>query len=153
MLASNDVRRRIAETIQNALKEYGINCTVSNVESATCSSLARSGEYDAIVFAYNTNDFATYAKNLYYVSDAAHAGNKFRMSGDDSLNPLIDQINATTDAAARAKLITDFTKQLNAKQPVVPLYCAQTLLAYHKDVKGLEPNSKGQIRVENISWG
>ena len=41
-----------------------------------------------MIFAYTTNDFATYARNLYYVSDEAHPGNKYRMSGDDSLNSL-----------------------------------------------------------------
>lgn len=152
ILVSNDVRRRIAEVIQSELLEFDVNCTITTTESATCSSLAKTGEYDAMVFAYTTNDFATYAKNLYYVSDAAHAGNKFRMSNDDSLNPVIDQINVTTDPAARTALITEFVKALNAKQPVVPIYCSQVLLAYDKDLQGVSVDSQGYFRVENFSW-
>ena len=152
ILVTNDVRRRIAESLQNTLKEYGINCRVSNTESATLSSLARSGEYEAAVFAYTTDDFATYAKNLYYVSDSAHAGNKFRMNGDDSLNPLVDQINSTTDPATREALIKDFTSQLNAKQPVVPVYCSQTLIAYDKSLGGLSVDSRGFFRAEKLFW-
>ena len=152
ILVTNDVRRRIAESLQNTLKEYGVNCRVSNTESATLSSLARSGEYEAAVFAYTTDDFATYAKNLYYVSDSAHAGNKFRMNGDDSLNPLVDQINSTTDPATREALIKDFTSQLNAKQPVVPVYCSQTLIAYDKNLGGLSVDSRGFFRAEKLFW-
>ena len=122
------------------------------IESATGSSVARSGEYDAFVFAYTTDDFATYAKNLYYVSDAAHAGNKFRMNYDDSLNSLIDEINSITDDAARAAKITEFTEALNAKQPVVPLYCSQVLTAYNKDLKGVEIDFMGYFRVEDFAW-
>lgn len=152
ILVSNDVRRRIAEVIQSNLLEYGIQCSIKSTESATCSSLAKTGEYDAIVFAYTTNDFATYAKNLYYVSDAAHEGNKFRMSGDDSLNALIDEINVTTDPAARKEKITSFTSQLNEKQPVVPIYCSQVLLAYNKDLTGVSVDSQGYFRVEDFRW-
>lgn len=152
ILVSNDVRRRIAEVIQGELLEYGVNCTITTTESATCSSLAKSGEYDAMIFAYTTNDFATYAKNLYYVSDEAHAGNKFRMSYDDSLNALIDEINITTDENERAVKITDFVKQLNAKQPVVPIYCSQVLLAYDKNLQGVSVDSQGYFRVEKFSW-
>lgn len=152
ILVSNDVRRRIAEVIQSNLLEYGIQCTIKSTESATCSSLAKSGEYDAMVFAYTTNDFATYAKNLYYVSDAAHEGNKYRMSGDDSLNALIDEINVTTDAAARKEKITSFVSQLNAKQPVVPIYCSQVILAYNKDLTGVSVDSQGYFHVEDFRW-
>ena len=152
LLATNDIRRRVAENIQNSLKMYGINCTVSNVESATGSSLARAGDFEAMVFAYTTDDFATYAKNLYYVSDSAAAANKWRMDGDDSLNPLLDEIFATTDTAKRKTLITEFTAKLNEKQPVVPLYCNRNLIAYDKGLSGVEVSPRGYFYVENFSW-
>ena len=152
MICSSDERRRFTEVIQSNLLEYGIQTDIEMAESATCSSLARSGDYDAFVFAYTTDDFATYAKNLYYVSDEAHAGNKFRMNYDDSLNAMIDEINSITNDAARAAKITEFTELLNAKQPVVPLYCSQVLTAYDKNLKGVSIDHMGYFRVEKFSW-
>ena len=152
VLVSNDTRRKVAENIQSQLAEYGISFSIKTTESATCSSLAKTGEYDAMIFAYTTNDFATYCKNLYYISEDSNAGNYFRMSGDDSLNAMIDVVNTTTDAAARKGYITDYVKALNERQPVVPIFCNQVLIAYDSHLKGLSVDSLGLYHVEYFSW-
>jgi len=56
------------------------------------------------------------------------------------------------DNAARANLITDFTSKLNARQPVVPIYCSQMLIAYDKNLKGVEVDNMGYFRVEDFAW-
>lgn len=152
MFGTSDEVRRFSEVIQSALLEYGIQAEIEMTESSNCSSIVKTGEYDAFVWGCTTDDFTTYVNNIYYVDDNVHLGNKFRMNYDDSLNYMVDEINATIDEDARKAMITEYSEALNAKQYTVPLYCNQVVTAFDKNLKGVALDCQGYLRVEDLSW-
>ena len=49
-------------------------------------------------------------------------------------------------------MITAMNKELNEYQPNIPIYCSQVILGYDANLKGLEVDSMGFFRVEEMSW-
>lgn len=149
MLASTDVRRRIAEVVQSNLGEYGIQVEVSMVEPANLSPTVASGEYETSVFAYTTNYFMAYANNL-YINNQSYGG--YMMGQQNRFDDAVNEISATLDAAKRKDLITAVNKEINEYQPMIPIYCSQVLLAYDSALSGVEVDSMGFFHIEDFTW-
>lgn len=149
MLASTDVRRRIAEVIQSTMKEYDIEVEVIMAEPANLSGIVAAGDYETSVFAYTTNYFMAYANNL-YINNKSYGG--YMMGQQDRFDADIAAIAGELDDAARKNLITDVNKKINEYQPMFPIYCSQVLLCYDADLKGVEVDSMGFFRLEDLSW-
>ena len=149
IVVATDVRRRMAEVIQSNLLEYGIQSEVVMNESATVSSRAAAGDFESLIFAYTTNYFLGYANQL-YVNNASYAG--VMMQHEDRFDADISAIASELDAAARKPMITELNKKINEYQPNIPIYCSQVILGYDANLKGLEVDSMGFFRVEEMSW-
>ena len=149
IVVATDVRRRMAEVIQSNLLEYGIQSEVVMNESATVSSRAASGDFESLIFAYTTNYFLGYANQL-YVNNASYAGTM--MQHQDRFDGKIKAIASELDAAARKPMITELNKEINEYQPNIPIYCSQVILGYDANLEGLEVDSMGFFRVEEMSW-
>lgn len=149
IVVATDVRRRMAEVIQSNLLEYGIQSEVVMNESATVSSRAVSGDFESLIFAYTTNYFLGYANQL-YANNESYAG--IMMQHEDRFDADIQAIASELDAAARKPMITELNKKINEYQPNIPIYCSQVILGYDANLKGLEVDSMGFFRVEEMSW-
>lgn len=149
IVVATDVRRRMAEVIQSNLLEYNIKSEVVMNESAAVSSRASSGDFETLIFAYTTNYFLGYANQL-YVNNASYAGTM--MQHEDRFDAEIEAIAAELDADTRKGMITDLNEKINEYQPNIPIYCSQVILGYDADLVGLEVDSMGFFRVEELSW-
>lgn len=152
IVVATDVRRRMAEVIQSNLLEYGINTEVKMTESATTSTIVANGEYDCVLFAYTTDDFMAFAKQLYYTGPGCTDAVKWMMGDATWQNPMIDEIAQELDSAKQLELISKFNEQLNLEEPNVPIYCSQVILGYDKNLNGVKVNPMGFFRVEEFSW-
>ena len=152
IVVATDVRRRMAEVIQNALLEYGIKCNVQFEESANVSKMTGTGEFDTIIFAYTTNDYNLFLKQLYYpVAGGSMFKNTINQK-DASKDAAVEAILKELDPAKRTQMITELNKVINPQQLVTPLYCCNVLLAYNKNLSGVEVDSMGFFRVEDFRW-
>ena len=149
IIVSTDVRRRAAEVIQSNLQEIGINCTIEQVDSATLTQIYNSGDFDSYISAYTSNDLLTWLNGVF--RNTGTSSSQFRQAGLD-MNGMIDSIAQTTDAAIRKSTVTEVNKQINARQPLVPIYQSKVLIAYNADLEGVEIDPMGMFRVENFHW-
>lgn len=152
IVVATDVRRRMAEVIVGNLAEYGIKAEVKMTESATVSSIVSSGDYTTCIFAYTTDDFIAFAKQLYFTGEGATEAVKFIMGDETRQNDQILDIQATLDADEQTAKITELNKLLNDVYPLIPIYCSQVLLGYNKDLGGVAVNPMGFFRVEDMFW-
>ena len=74
------------------------------------------------------------------------------MQNQDRFDADIEAIAAELDADARKAMITEVNKKINEYQPNIPIYCSQVILGYDANLKGLEVDSMGFFRVEEMSW-
>lgn len=152
IVVATDVRRRMAEVIVGNLAEYGIKAEVKMTESATVSTMAQNGEYQTMIFAYTTDDFIAFAKQLYYTGEGCNTGVLWMMGDETRQNQPILDIQATLDADEKVAKITELNKLLNDIYSLVPIYCSKVLLGYNKDIGGVAVNAMGFFRVEDMYW-
>lgn len=148
-----------AQIIQGQLQMLGINCTEKELDSATLGSLvSEEGNYGGQVRS-NTVSLVD-ADGLFmmgYHFDQAliDAGMFDTGTHNETLDALIDagRANPNIDSAERKAIYKDAVNNITENAYVVPLFYGLSVVAYNKDLKGIEPSLLvGLYLVNDWSW-
>lgn len=151
IICSNDVKLRAGQVIQSCLKDnLGIDVTLESMDLATYLDVTATGDYEAAIGGYTSNTMLAYAQGVYH-SNSINASNKTRTNVPE-IDALIDEMQATVDPAENEKVVTEFSKAINANCPQVPLYMENNTRAYNSALKGFNVNPGGTTYYEKFSW-
>lgn len=133
ILASGSPYKEMAEVIQANLAEIGIEVTIQNVEAATLKSMCVSGEQELYLWRWNEDSKVDFVyRDLWYTDQ----GSNYMHYSDPHADDLIDQVLTEKDEAKREKASKDLQEYLVDSAAQVPLYIANLVIAYNKNLKG-----------------
>lgn len=123
----------IAPVIQANLKEIGIEVEIKTMEDATLKSECKAGNQEMFLWRWNEDlrPDAVY-RDLFNTGN----GSNFHHYSDAKVDALTDAVLTAKDETQRQKDSTELQAYLVDACPQVPLYVANLVIAYNKNLKG-----------------
>jgi len=150
MICSNEEKRRSAEVIQANLLELGITAEIETMDLATYLAQTSEGNYTAAIGGYTSSNLVTYLKGV-HSSKQIGGANRSRCNNPE-IDALIEKSETTADDAARIAFENECISLLNQWAPQIPLYQAQIIRAYNKNLEGLIFTGTGSMYFDNLRW-
>lgn len=133
LIANSSPYINIAQVIQADLKKIGIDVAIQTVDDATLKSTAISGTHDLFLWRWNEDSKVDFVyRDLFY----GGSGSNYHHYNDAHANALIDSVATEKDQEKRMQDGIELQKYLVEACPQVPLYIANLVIAYNKDLKG-----------------
>lgn len=151
IICNNEPKRKIAEIIQENLKDIGIIVDIESMDLATYMAATSKGDYTAYIGGYpGSSDLLNYITVLFHSSNL-NGTNRARMVNSE-IDRLIDEASRTMDEAAREAIVKRAVGILNDLCPMVALFQEISLKAYDKDLQGFNVNMFSKININQLSW-
>jgi peptide/nickel transport system substrate-binding protein len=144
----NSNRQIECETVQNTLKQLGINITLK-----TTSDLSElgTGNFDLIVFAWQSTPFVVNGAQQTW---ELKGGGDYGSNNDPAVEALINKAAQSTDAAEIQKLLNQADVKLTADAYVLPLYQKPSFMATDTDLVNVRTNNTSSGPPYNVQeWG
>jgi len=145
-------RKKIAQVVQENLRQIGITCEISILENVAYLDKAKKGEFDMFVTGWNTPapdaDLGLYFS---YHSSMINAMNYTRYN-NSKMDELLSLGRSTPDANERLAIYKQALELLHNDVPNVPIYYTKTNIAVNKDLKGVKAMPTSEYRIYNFSW-
>lgn len=124
---------QIATVIQANLKEIGIEVSLNPLEDATVKSECSEGNQELYIFRWNEDSKVDFVyRDLFYTDSPSN----FHQYSDKKADELIDVVATEKDEAKRLAASEELQTYLVDACPQVPLYIANLVIAYNKNLKG-----------------
>lgn len=132
-IANSSPYINIAQVIQANLKEIGIEVTISTLEDATLKSACKNGEHELFLWRWNEDlrPDAVY-RDLFNTG----SGSNYHHYSDPKVDELTDKVLTGKDETQRKADSDELQTYLVNASPQVPLYIANLVIAYNKNLKG-----------------
>jgi peptide/nickel transport system substrate-binding protein len=145
-------RKKIAQIVQENLRQIGITCEISILENVAYLDKAKKGEFDMFVTGWNTPapdaDLGLYFS---YNSSMINAMNYTRYFNEE-MDDLLIRGRTTPDESERLIIYKQALELLHSDVPNVPIYYTKTNIAVNKDIKGVKAVPTSEYRIYNFSW-
>lgn len=131
-IANSSPYINIAQVIQANLKEIGINVTINQMEDATLKSTCKEGSQELFLWRWNE----TIRPDCVY-RDLFNTGSpsNYHHYADPKVDELTNAVLTDKDEAKRTEDSRELQEYLVDACPQVPLYIANLVIAYNKDLK------------------
>jgi len=126
--------------IQSDLRAGGFELVFDAMPAGTAQLLRNNGNYQMMsggVWHTNTPDALYINYHGSQIPNATHAGQNVSQLNDQRLNDLLEGARLTTDPATLKSLYAAAQARLIELVPAVPVYENQTIVAYHKALRGV----------------
>ncbi|MFI5366447.1 MAG: ABC transporter substrate-binding protein [Candidatus Binatia bacterium] len=138
-----ELRRRIAEVLQEQLAEVGIALDIRNYEWATFYDDIRRGDFQTYLLAW----VGIEDPDIYYLtchsSQTPPQGNNRGRFHEESIDQLTEAARRTIDLEERRRLYAEVQKRVGEELPVIPLWWTTNVAAVNRRLQGfeLQPNA------------
>ncbi|MEN6419928.1 MAG: ABC transporter substrate-binding protein [Clostridiaceae bacterium] len=133
LIANSSPYKEIAQVIQGNLKEIGINVEIQTVDDATLKELCKAGDQDLYLWRWNEDSKVDFVyRDLFYTG----SGSNFHHYSNPRADELTDLVATEKDQAKRVEYSNELQTLLVDDCPQVPLYIANLVIAYNKNLKG-----------------
>ena len=131
--ASGTPYEQIATVIQANLADIGITVTLEPMETATLKSTCVDGKQELFLWRWNEDSKVDFVyRDLFYTG----SGSNYHHFSDPKVDELTDLVATEKDADARLADAKELQEYLVDQCPQVPLYIANLVVAYNKNLKG-----------------
>jgi peptide/nickel transport system substrate-binding protein len=146
--AGNTNRQTECETVQNTLKQLGINVTL---KTTTDLSELGTGNFDMIVFAWVGTPFVVAgAQQIWELKGGADYG----FNNDPAAEKLINEAAVSTDQKTVQDKLNEADKLITADAYSLPLYQKPTYLAAYNNIVNIRDNATSSGPPVNVQeWG
>ena len=133
LIANSAPYTNIAQVIQANLKEIGIDVEIQTVEDATLKTMCKNGEQELYLWRWNEDSKVDFVyRDLYYTG----SGSNYHHYSDPHVDELVDVVNTEKDEEKRMQAGIELQEYLVDACPQVPLYIANLVIAYNKNLTG-----------------
>ncbi len=133
LIANSSPYINIAQVIQANLKEIGIDVAIQTVDDATLKSTCKTGTQELYLWRWNEDSKVDFVyRDLFYTG----SGSNYHHYSDPYADKLIDSVATEKDQEKRMADGIELQKYLVNACPQVPLYIANLVIAYNKDLRG-----------------
>lgn len=131
--ASGNPYDQIATVIQANLAEIGIEVTLSPMETATLKSTCVDGGQELFLWRWNEDSKVDFVyRDLFYTG----SGSNYHHYSDPKADELVDIVATEKDQDKRMEAGKELQEYLVDACPQVPLYIANLVIAYNKNLQG-----------------
>ncbi|MDY5730629.1 MAG: ABC transporter substrate-binding protein [Eubacteriales bacterium] len=124
---------QIATCIQSNLKEIGIEVTLQPLETATHKTNCVEGNHELFLWRWNEDSKVDFVyRDLFY----SGSGSNYHHYADAKADELVDLVATEKDQAKRMEYGIELQNYLVEASPQVPLYIANLVIAYNKNLQG-----------------
>ena len=135
LIANSAPYTNIAQVIQANLKEIGIDVTIETVEDATLKTMCKNGEQELYLWRWNEDSKVDFVyRDLFYTGSVSN----YHHYSDPHADELIDIVNTEKDQDKRMEAGKELQTYLVDACPQVPLYIANLVIAYNKNLTGTQ---------------
>ena len=133
LIANSSPYINIAQVIQANLKVIGIDVAIQTVDDATLKATCKSGTQDLYLWRWNEDSKVDFVyRDLFYTG----SGSNYHHYSDKHADELVDLVATEKDADKRMADGIELQKYLVNACPQVPLYIANLVIAYNKNLMG-----------------
>ncbi len=133
LVANSSPYPAIAQVIQANLKTIGITMDIQTVDDATLKATAKSGTQEMYLWRWNEDTAVDLVyRDLFYTG----SGSNYHHYSDKKADEMIDIVATEKDQDKRMQAGIDLQEYLVEACPQVPLYIANLVIAYNKNLKG-----------------
>jgi peptide/nickel transport system substrate-binding protein len=133
LIANSSPYNDIAQVIQGNLKQIGINVTINTVDDATLKETCKAGTQDLFLWRWNEDIKAdSVYRDLFYTGQ----GSNYKHYSNPRADELIDLVLTEKDPDKRMNYGIELQKLLVDDCSEVPLYLANLVIAYNKNLQG-----------------
>lgn len=133
LIANSSPYKEIAQVIQGNLKEIGITVKIDTVEDATLKSMCKEGEQALYLWRWNEDSKVDFVyRDLFYTGSSSNYHHYSSARADE----LTDLVATEKDQDKRYEYGVELQKLIVDDCPQVPLYIANLVIAYNKNLKG-----------------
>lgn len=131
--ASGTPYEQIATVIQANLADIGITVTLEPMETATLKSTCVDGKQELFLWRWNEDSKVDFVyRDLFYTG----SGSNYHHFSDPKVDELTDLVATEKDPDKRLADAKELQEYLVDQCPQVPLYIANLVVAYNKNLKG-----------------
>lgn len=124
---------QIATVIQANLKQIGVNVKLVPMEQAALKAACKDGKQEMFLWRWNEDSKVDFVyRDLFYTG----SGSNYHHFADKKADQMIDDVATLKDQKKRMETGVELQKYLVDECPQVPLYIANLVIAYNKDLKG-----------------
>lgn len=133
LIANSSPYINIAQVIQANLKVIGIDVAIQTVDDATLKADCKSGTQELYLWRWNEDSKVDFVyRDLFYTG----SGSNYQHYSDAHADELIDLVATEKDQDKRMQYGIELQEYLVEACPQVPLYIANLVIAYNKNLKG-----------------
>lgn len=124
---------QIATVIQANLAQIGIKVNLEPMETAALKSYCKDGKQKLFLWRWNEDSKVDFVyRDLFYTG----SGSNYHHFADPKADAMIDAVATLKDQDKRMKTGIELQEYLVEECPQVPLYIANLVVAYNKNLKG-----------------
>lgn len=148
---TNDNEQRVdtAVTIQNQLKEIGVEVEIEELEWGAFLDRTANGEHDMYVLGWSTStgdaDYGMYP--LFHSSALGETGNRSFLENEE-LDKILDEARRETDPEVRKELYSEAQEMLVDLAPMIYTHHQEYLLGVSDKVKGFGVDAQGIYQIK-----
>lgn len=131
-MTSTTWRVNALQIMQQQLAPLNITVKIDEVDAAGLSSKAADGNFDALMYSISYTSAADDVRRTYYPGNGANHA----FYNNAEVTALLDQAVAEADEEVRKELYKEIQTIVHAECPYIPLYYANSGVAYNKNVSG-----------------
>jgi peptide/nickel transport system substrate-binding protein len=147
-----ELRRRIAEVLQEQLAQVGIALEVRNYEWATFYNDIRRGNFQTYLLAWVGIEDPDIYYLTYHSSQTPPQGSNRGYFHEDSVDQLTEAARHAGDADERRRLYAEVQKRVGELLPVVPLWWTTNVAAVNRRLRGFELRPNASYVALKDAW-
>jgi peptide/nickel transport system substrate-binding protein len=142
----NPIYGDIAQIIQADLRAVGVEVFPRLLEWQTVLSMHRSRDFDAVLTNWVLDNFRVDPRSLFHGSQVAIANSANRSSYSNPIaDSLMDVGSRSTDDDVAKEVWAEFSRVLQADQPVTFLFWQDELAGVSHDLAGVVMDARGEL--------
>ncbi|TQQ84075.1 hypothetical protein EXD82_08715 [Peptacetobacter hominis] len=151
----NDIRQKVAVSIQEAMKAVGVEIEIDSMEySAVMDKVVANHDYDLYMMG-NTLSLDPDPRPMWHSeaisNEAGVIGYNIVAYNNPETDALIEKGNATLDQEERKSAYAEFGKKLNEDVPEMYLFCQNIERVYNSKLEGYTPSTFNEFYNVN-NW-
>jgi len=141
-----------AEYIQSAIKDIGLNATITILDGAAFKEAMKKGEYDLAIHPQGLPNAEPFTIFEGYMHSKGSSNKSYSLGyKNQRVDELIDKLKETNDITKREEIYNEL-QDISAKDPAsIPLFQDVNLIAFNKKIKGFEATSYGTT-LNKMEW-
>jgi peptide/nickel transport system substrate-binding protein len=147
--SGNTVRKSVALTLQDELRNHGIGASVRELDWTIFLADVKNRQFDAILLGWAMSVTEPDAYQVWHSSQAENRGSNHIAYKNARVDRILEAYRREFDPQRRIEMYREFQQILSDEQPYTFLFVGKSVVAVHRRISGIEVFPGG---LRPIDW-